>query len=387
MVSQSSNSKEPSILFLYRFNACRGNAAEDRIPIRLAHGLIARSQKLDPRSLQTKASSTALPAKLIDVGLDSNQSPRLVDTAGQTVTYVALSYCWGPRTSSETQLTISNMGRLERGIESTEIPRCALDAINFTRSLGVRYIWIDSLCVVQDDHEGLGKALTRIAAIYHSAVVTIAAIDAAIGTNDETVECCIDSSVLQQPFSIFLDWSRPTVAHSFSDRLLTPNTLSRGWIFQARILFGKSLIFYTRRAECKKAARRIVEATHINESEHPQGKIPDSDRPHDTTVTHVDTESIEVQFEGAFREIDQGIKHSESGRYLQALISFVKARESISAFQILTPRSWRMHAIASANIALVYQMQRLPGTALDTAEASLAMQRRLPEGECDSSFE
>ena len=386
MVSLSSNSEEPSTLFSYRFNACRGNAAEDRILIRLAHGLIARSQRLDPRLLQTQSSSKALPAKLIDVGLDSNQSPRLVDTAGQTVTYVALSYCWGPRTSSETQLTISNMSRLERGIESAEIPRCVLDAINFTRNLGVRYIWIDSLCIVQDDHEGLGKTLKRIAAIYHSAVATIVR-DAVIGTSDETVECCIDSAVLQQPFSILLDWSRPKVAQSFSDRLFTPNTLSRGWIFQERILSSNSLIFYARRAEYKKAVRRIVEATQINESDDPQENIPESDRPHDATMTHVDTDSVGVQFEGANREIDQGIHHSEAGRYLQALALFVKARESVSAFQKLTPRSWRIHAIASANIALVYQMQRLPGTALDIAEASLEVQSRLPEGECHSSLE
>ena len=341
--------------------------------------LIARSQRPDPRLLQSENSSTTLPARLIDVGLDSTQSPRLVNTAGQTGFYVALSHIWG---SSEKKLTKSNMNIYERGIESSDIPRCALDAIELTRKLGVRYIWIDSLCVVRDDQEESLNVMLKMSDIYRSAILTICP----SGTYDKNINSCIDSSILKQPFSIFLDWSRPTVAKSCSARLFVPNALSRCWIIQESsmsdlVLSSASL------EEVDIVAGILVDRTQGNESDTLREGIPDSDRVHDAEIVKPEVDTNGMKIDEASREIVQGVHYVEAGKGFEALASFMKARELVSAFQLLTARSWKIHAVASANIALVYQMQDLLAMALDITETSLAVQSRLPNVDCNSSLE
>lgn len=349
-----------------RYNARRGNAEEDLPLIRLAHTSIAKFQMLDPRLPQIENSSTKLPARLVDVGLDHthDRRPRLVDTAGQTGSYVALSHCRRFRSSSEIQLTISNMSRLQQSIEPAETPRCVLDAINLTRSLGVRYIWVDSLCEVQDDQE----ALSKMPDIYRSAVLTIAE----VGTDDATVDSCIDSSVLEQPFSIFLDWSRPTIAKSFADRLFTPE------LCLAHLSCYEHL---------EAGAQGNAEGTQTNELSIAHEDIQDSDRPREAMSLRNRVGPSDAPFDKASRGIDEGILQFEAGKIFEALALFMKARELLSAFQTLTSRSWKIHAIASANIALVCQMQRLPAVALNIAEASLAIQSKHPEIRNAPTFE
>lgn len=334
--------------------------------IRNAHSSIAKFQRLDPRLPQIENSSTKLPPRLIDVGLDHSQygRPRLVDTAGQTGCYVALSHCRRSRSSSEMQLTVSNMSRLQQSIEPAETPRCVLDAINLTRSLGVRYIWVDSLCEVQDDQE----ALSRMPDIYRSAVLTIAA----VGTDDATANSCIDSSVLEQPFSIFLDWSRPKIAKSFADRLFTPEL---------------SLVHFSGHGYLEAGAQGIAEGTQTNKSGTAHEDIPDSDRPHEAISLRNKVGTSDAPFNEASRGIDEGVLQFEAGNNFEALALFMTARELISAFQTLTPRSWKIHTIASTNIALVYQTQRLPAVALAIAEASLAIQSTHPEISNTATFE
>ena len=356
---------------MYRYNAYRGNAEEDQVLIRLCHGLIARSQKPGPRLLQPENSSTKLPARLIDVGLDNTEVPRVVDTAGQTGFYVALSHSWSSRGSSEMQLTASNMSQLRQGIELSKARRCVSDAIRLTRSLGLRYIFIDALCTVQDDHEDRLNAFSTMSDIYSSAVFVIAT----AGNDDETVDTCIDSSVLEQPFSIFLDWSRPTIAKSFSDRLFIVD-FGRAWIFKGKLLEPE-----------KKPADDTAVATRIDESDNQCEENTDSDPKHDVEAVQLEVEITDTQFDEGSRAIEQGVHYVETGGTFEALAFFMKARELVSAFQLLTQRSWKIYATASANIALIYQMQGLSRTALDIAKASMAIQSRLPDLDYSSTLE
>jgi hypothetical protein len=67
--------------------------------------------------------------------------------------YVALSHCWGSNSSIIT-LTADNIDRLKENIPSSNLPKSFLAAIQTCQRLGFRYIWIDSLCIVQS---GLGS--------------------------------------------------------------------------------------------------------------------------------------------------------------------------------------------------------------------------------------
>ena len=245
----------------------------------------------------------------------------------------------------------------------------------------MRYIWIDSLCVVDDDQESLSK----LSDIYRSAVITILA-TGAMSTNDETIGSCIHSSVLEQPFSIFLDWSRPMVAKSFSERLFAPNSLRRCWILQdSKWILQDTARFMILRE--KKAVYGNIMVTQSDDSSTPCEQISNLDRPDGGESVRVDIEMTDARFNEANQEIVHGVHHVEAGKNFEALAFFMKARELVSTFQTLTLKSWRVHALASANIALVYQMQHLPAMALDIAEASLAMRSSLPGGECKSTLE
>ena len=250
------------------------------------------------------------------------------------------------------------MSRLRQRIELSKTRRCVSDAIELTRKLGVRYIWIDALCVVQDDPEEQLNAMSRMSDIYSSAVFVIAT----AGTDDEKVDTCIDSSALEQPFSIFLDWSRPTVAKSFLDRLIITT-----WVCQGILL--------------------DIGRTRNNELDSHCEGIMDSDPKRDVEAIQQKVEMTDTRFDEASRDIDQGVHHVEVGNNFEALALFMKARERVSAFQLLDRRSWKIYAVVSANIALVYQMQSLPGIALDIAKASLAMQSKLPNVDCNSTLE
>lgn len=277
------------------------------------------------------------------------------------------------------------MGRLKRGIELSELPRYVFDAIELTRSLGVRYIWIDSLCVVHDDGEEYLNAMSRLSEIYSSATLTIAP----VGTNDETVESCIDSAVLRQPFSIFLDWSPPMVAKSCSDRLFTTKNFSRRWGLQGTLLEATRLwdrVGWVLERQ-KKAAKDIAAATQSNAPHTPRDDILDPDRRNDAAAVGLGVGNTETRFDEPNREIDQGVHHVEAGKNFEALAVFMKARELVSAFKSFTLASWKIHALATANIALVYQMQHLPAAALDIAEASMALQTKMPDSTCNPTLE
>lgn len=87
--------------------------------------------------------------------------------------YVALSYVWGKAASIKTLK--SNFQQFRRDgaflVPSvlSQIPRTIKDAIRFVESLGQRYLWVDSLCILQDDKETIQSQINDMASIYANA--------------------------------------------------------------------------------------------------------------------------------------------------------------------------------------------------------------------------
>jgi heterokaryon incompatibility protein (HET) len=65
--------------------------------------------------------------------------------------YIALSHCW--RNGNPTRTTRLNLECRMSGFAFSELSRSFQDAVTVTRSLGINYLWIDCLCIVQDDHK------------------------------------------------------------------------------------------------------------------------------------------------------------------------------------------------------------------------------------------
>jgi hypothetical protein len=91
-------------------------------------------------------------------------------------TYAALSYCWGgPQTVTSTMATIQDR---TQGVTMQSFPQTIQDAIYVTQNLGLRHIWIDALCILQDSPEDKAHELGQMARIYANSYVTIAATSA-----------------------------------------------------------------------------------------------------------------------------------------------------------------------------------------------------------------
>ncbi|KAI8956217.1 hypothetical protein F4801DRAFT_5778 [Xylaria longipes] len=99
------------------------------------------------------SSDDAMPTRLIEVGSPS-QPPRLVESCWlQVAPYLTLSYCWGT-SGKNLKTTKSNLHSMKKGIEWGCIPKTIQDAMTFARALGVRYLWVDALCIVQHESPG-----------------------------------------------------------------------------------------------------------------------------------------------------------------------------------------------------------------------------------------
>ncbi|KAL1616701.1 hypothetical protein SLS54_008268 [Diplodia seriata] len=112
----------------------------------------------------------------------------LVEMPGN-VRYFALSYVWGllPDTA-ETRLSnvraLKQPGSITADTTSLNIPETIRDALRLLRILDERFLWVDRLCIVQDDHATKARAIQEMGAIYANAQCTIVAAggdDAAYG--------------------------------------------------------------------------------------------------------------------------------------------------------------------------------------------------------------
>lgn len=106
-------------------------------------------------------SDACLPTRVIDVG-GQGTNPRLYLSHKERQSYAALSHCWG--SSQLLTTTRATTWTRQNGIDWQSLPKTFQDAIQICHILGIRYIWIDSLCIVQDDRysgSGNGKDLHR----------------------------------------------------------------------------------------------------------------------------------------------------------------------------------------------------------------------------------
>lgn len=135
--------------------------------------------------------SRFVPTRLLSVGDDSSTCVRLVSNFGNKsppVLYVALSHRWGvaPTVAGKfATTTIDNIKLIsaEKGVSDGSLPQTFQDAVIITRKLGVKYLWIDSLCILQkngqeedaDSKKDWDKESQLMEKIFGSAYLTIAA--------------------------------------------------------------------------------------------------------------------------------------------------------------------------------------------------------------------
>ncbi|TGJ81909.1 hypothetical protein E0Z10_g6844 [Xylaria hypoxylon] len=200
-------------------------------------------------SCRAKVVAGSLPTRFLDIG-DGGDSHKIFlreNSDEEDRRYIALSHCWG--TTRPLCLTSTTLEAHKKGIFIQRLPKTFQDAVAVVRTLGLRYLWIDSLCIIQDDAEDWRNEAGRMAGVYRNAHLVLSATRA---STDE---------------GGFLG-TRPRFNHvAFTVRssgillilkLLTPSPLGEESALDTRIVAGEPL---SRRAWClqeRYLARRIL---------------------------------------------------------------------------------------------------------------------------------
>ncbi|KAK0638941.1 heterokaryon incompatibility protein-domain-containing protein [Cercophora newfieldiana] len=225
-----------------------------------------------------------LPARLIDVSSSDTQHTgrgrvpfvRLVDVNTRVpplaqdayIRYLTLSHCWGSGLSEDDKTEIDSLEERKRQIRISSLCKNFQDAVEITRRLGERYLWIDALCIVQDSDADKATEIAKMGNIYQNAFLNIAA-----GLKGDSSGGCFNKesrhTIPRMPYLLFESTktthrsTTPAVLLNVCGKAETGPLLElravpladRGWIYQERILSPRILHFTQNRLiwECRSA--------------------------------------------------------------------------------------------------------------------------------------
>ncbi|KAH7020597.1 heterokaryon incompatibility protein-domain-containing protein [Ilyonectria destructans] len=186
--------------------------------------------------------AAALPTFLLNIGLDEDQVYLERVRSSSDIDYAALSYCWGKMQSQAT--TVANLESHMAGIPSRNLPRTICDAVTVARTLGISFLWVDSLCIIQDSHAARQEELRRMGPIYHNAHLVISAASARTCEDGFLQDRPRPSEYIRMPFGddgcvYFV----PRLSKYSSEGLGHDPIDERAWTFQESYLARRLLVF------------------------------------------------------------------------------------------------------------------------------------------------
>jgi hypothetical protein len=256
------------------YNPIHSNHNGDAMILDNAHidmGLIKRWRREchethDKCRIQRKISGEAStrPQLFIDT-----QNYCIVSSEGIEDGFVALSYCWGqpepgkPYWFRNEKAILADLQQTDALTPDSkfgsQLPQTIRDTIAIVRQIGERYLWIDSLCIVQDDFEMKSIELPKMSEIYAEAVLTIIAAngphaDSGIAGFDFTKPRMIDQKTVTIGSEQLL--TPIEFLHNKSGQYVGVAYYTRGWTFQEYEFGRRRLIFEQQsvRWECRQAS-------------------------------------------------------------------------------------------------------------------------------------
>ncbi|KAN0108875.1 HET domain containing protein [Hyaloscypha variabilis] len=193
-------------------------------------------------SCARKEKIPSLPTRVLDVGFKEDENVSLFISNQKKAEYVALTYCWGKGQTLVT--TKESIQAHQKGIALTALPKTLRHAVIITRMLGVRYLWIDSLCIIQDDADDWRKESALMADVYGNNLFAISALSAG-SSNDGILSKGVPP---EQPLAVVYDDGSHLIgvrkrSPLFRKVMSTAPLNTRGWTFQERLLTPALLHF------------------------------------------------------------------------------------------------------------------------------------------------
>ncbi|RYP39418.1 hypothetical protein DL768_010712 [Monosporascus sp. mg162] len=188
-----------------------------------------------------------LPKRLVNVGRGGGPPHLfLTEDVGDGMRYIALSHCWrfSMPNPDDVILTRKNIDQRRRSVPWEKLSATFRDAVAIAWAMNVQYIWIDSLCIIQDDENDWAEQAAQMANIYENAHFTIACEYNPQGTPEDgcflrrkTIHEVVGHDMDGSPFSTFIQRS---YSH-YGDWREGLNL--RGWCIQEKFLSRRFLRF------------------------------------------------------------------------------------------------------------------------------------------------
>jgi hypothetical protein len=219
----------------------------------LSHCLSSHSKCLGP-----DPKHPPLPTRVLDVSLDEcGSSIKLVSGEGRNDGYITLSHVWGATRPLTT--TKSTLKERMTGISIDSLPQTFKDIVTVARELPVRYVWVDSLCIVQDSDVDWEIESGKMGDYYTNSLLTVAAISSSDSSGGlfrrrnplELSPCPVKIKLPQPnltgpptiPISGFFRHARVEDPSNRTDGFQRPPLWQRAWVVQERLLSSRLLMF------------------------------------------------------------------------------------------------------------------------------------------------
>ncbi|PMD32184.1 HET-domain-containing protein, partial [Hyaloscypha variabilis F] len=184
--------------------------------------------------------------KPITITLVDVMESRLV-TGSSRDRYFALSYVWGELSMFQATMTNKPLLEMPGSLNkfAKEIPKLIQDAISFVLAMGERYLWVDSLCIEQDNPSQKHDQISQMDGIYSQAVATIVALSSPSAAS-ALPGVLIDNLAALASYESTHDLgsrAEAKLAASLEQIISESHYETRVWTFQERLLSKRCLLF------------------------------------------------------------------------------------------------------------------------------------------------